>query len=66
MDKVLKRPFPRVELARAFMLVGSGVLLASFVLSKLGRAPFETWFYLFAWCRMTAARTSRRASRSRV
>lgn len=49
MEKVLKRPFPRVELARAFMLVGSGVLLASFVLSKLGRAPFETWFYLFAW-----------------
>jgi hypothetical protein len=49
MEKLLKRPFPRVELARVFMLVGSGVLVASFVLARLGRAPFDTWFYSFAW-----------------
>jgi len=49
MEKALKRPFPRIDLARAFMLVGSGVLSASFVLAGMGRAPFETWFYLFAW-----------------
>ncbi|MBK8575356.1 MAG: hypothetical protein IPN90_06660 [Elusimicrobia bacterium] len=49
MEKALKRPFPRVELARVLMLVGGGVLLTSFVLARLGRAPFETWFYSFAW-----------------
>jgi hypothetical protein len=49
MEKVLKRPYPRRELAQAFMLVGIGVLLAAFVLARLDRAPFATWFYSFAW-----------------
>lgn len=49
MEKALKRPYPRTELARGFMLVGIGVLLTSFVLAPLGRDPFATWFYSFAW-----------------
>jgi hypothetical protein len=49
MEKMLKRPFPRIELARGFMLVGAGVLLTSFVLAHFGREPFVTWFYSFAW-----------------
>jgi hypothetical protein len=49
MEKTMKRPFPRVDLARVFMLIGATVLLTSFVLARSGRAPFETWFYSFAW-----------------
>ncbi|MBL0058905.1 MAG: hypothetical protein IPP35_07305 [Elusimicrobia bacterium] len=49
MDKTLKRPFPRAELAQAVMLIGLGVLLVSFVFARMNRDPFTTWFYSFAW-----------------
>ena len=49
MEKTLKRPFPRVDLARAFMLLGACILLTSFALARAGRAPFDTWFFPLAW-----------------
>jgi hypothetical protein len=49
MEKALKRPYPQVQLARVLMLVGFGVLLATFALAHLNRQPFSQWFYAFAW-----------------
>ncbi|MBL8023180.1 MAG: hypothetical protein JNK54_02705 [Elusimicrobia bacterium] len=49
MEKPLKRPYPQIQLARALMLVGFGILLTSFALARLDREPFDRWFYAFAW-----------------
>ena len=43
------KTFPRAELARTFMLVGLLTLTLSALLASLGREPFATWFFSFAW-----------------